>query len=163
MENDDLQQENGIDLLSRPGDDAVEIEPPDIEPDPVIPIYPDDNDTDNNYSYYESIWEGQQIDEAIRVILGGEIEGARDSAVQAAQDAEDSAQSASESAQAAQDASVKTPYIGNDGNWMVYNAETKSYQNSNIKATGSQGPAGVDGKTPTLSIDSNGHLIATYN
>lgn len=27
---------------------------------------------------------------------------------------------------------------------------------------GPQGPAGADGKTPTFSINSNGHLIATY-
>ena len=29
-------------------------------------------------------------------------------------------------------------------------------------ATGPQGPAGADGKTPTFSINSEGHLIATY-
>lgn len=101
MENDDLQQENSINPLVIEDDGPIEIEPPDIEPDPVIPIYPDDDDTDNNYSYYQSIWEGQQIDAAIEIILGGEIEGARDSAVQAAQQAESSKNQAASSAQSA--------------------------------------------------------------
>lgn len=88
MGNDDLEQEN-ISPLVIEDDGPIEIEPPDIDPDqPVVPVYPDDDDTTDNYSYYESVWEGQQIDEAIGVILGGEIESARDSAVQAAQQAE---------------------------------------------------------------------------
>lgn len=89
MGKNDFEQENSVDLLAHiEDDDPIEIIPPDIEPDPVIPIYPDDDDTTDNYSYYESIWEGQQIDDAIAVILGGEIEGAKDSAKQSAQQAE---------------------------------------------------------------------------
>ncbi len=49
---------------------------------------------------------------------------------------------ASEKAEAAVN---KAPYIGSNGHWFVYNAETGSYQDTEIQAQGETGPAGPQG------------------
>lgn len=67
-----------------------------------------------------------------------------------------------------------TPTIGANGNWFLGSTDTgKPARGATgakgdtgaagaAGATGPQGPAGADGKTPTFSIDENGHLIATF-
>ncbi|MBQ7082135.1 MAG: hypothetical protein IJM93_01150 [Oscillospiraceae bacterium] len=63
----------------------------------------------------------------------------------AAEEAASAAKSANEDAQAAQKASARSPYIGEDGYWYVFDGESGMYQKSDIAAAGPAGPAGPKG------------------
>lgn len=86
--------------------------------------------------------------------------GSAESAAESANLANESKTAAAESARVAQESMeqttaivVKTPYIGDNGNWYVYNYDTKAYADSGIRATGpqgQQGPQGETGDTATL-------------
>lgn len=126
-----------------------------------------------NTSYQSSLM-GEEIDNALGQILDGTIE----QSVKAAQSAADRAE----------DAAIKTPHIGENNTWMVWDFEIGKYVDSNVSAVGEQGepgPAGLPGsngeKGPpgppgqdgvvvdvgisefSLSINEEGHLIATIN
>lgn len=80
--------------------------------------------------------------------------GSAESAAESANLAQKSETAAAESARVAQESMeqttaivVKTPYIGDNGNWYVYNYDTKAYVDSGIRATGPQGKQGIQGKT----------------
>ena len=80
--------------------------------------------------------------------------GSAESAAESANSAQESKTAAAESAKVAQEAMeqttsivVKTPYIGDNGNWYVYNYDTKAYADSGIRATGPQGQQGPQGET----------------
>lgn len=123
-----------------------------------------------------------------------EAKTAKDSA-ETAQAAAETAQRAAETAlagarQSAQDASdtltlnrqvaVRTPYVGTNGNWYVWNNNTSSYEDSGTKAQGEQGiqgiqgiqgeqgPRGIDGVavqaegTFAFNVNEEGHLILSY-
>lgn len=64
--------------------------------------------------------------------------------------------------------SVKAPYIGENGNWFVWDAESKAFVDTGVRAIGSEGPqgekgekgdtgaqgeAGADGYTPQKGVD----------
>lgn len=122
-------------------------------------------------SAYQSYHTGEQFDEVADKILDGTIE-------QAVEDAQAAADRAEEAA-------VKTPYIGENNTWMVWDFEAGKYVDSNISALGEvgpvgpvglpgpQGPEGPPGQNGvvfdvgigefTLSINEDGHLIATIN
>lgn len=51
---------------------------------------------------------------------------------------------------------------GDTGEKGATGAQGPAGKDGAIGATGAQGPAGADGKTPTFTIDANGHLIATF-
>ena len=82
----------------------------------------------------------------------------------AAEEAASAAKSANEDAQAAQESASRSPYIGEDGFWYVFDGESGMYQKSDIAAVGPAGPAGpkgdpggvltVNGQTP----DSSGNV-----
>lgn len=75
---------------------------------------------------------------------------------------------------------VRTPYVGTNGNWYVWNNNTTSYEDSGTKAQGDQGIQGVKGEKGeqgdqglngvavaaegvfAFNIDENGHLILSY-
>ena len=70
------------------------------------------------------------------------------------------------------DLGVVIPSIGTNGNWYVGTTDLGKPSRGAQGAKGDtgaqgeqgiQGPAGKDGITPDLSIDENGHLIATYD
>lgn len=71
--------------------------------------------------------------------------------------ASDSANDASLAADRAESAVVKTPYIGNNNHWYVYDFSQEQYVDTGVKATGDagapgqQGDPGVDGITPTIN------------
>lgn len=80
--------------------------------------------------------------------------GSAGSAAESANSAQESKTAAAESARVAQEAVeqttaivVRTPYIGDNGNWYVYNYDTKAYADSGIRATGPQGTQGPQGET----------------
>ncbi len=79
---------------------------------------------------------------------------AKTEAQTAAEDARTLATAAAESAVAAEEAkaaaefaAVKTPYVGDNGNWMVWDQDTGEFVDSGEKAEGPQGPQGDPGKT----------------
>lgn len=123
---------------------------------------------------YQSAYTGQQIDAAIEEILNGKIESY--------------ATRAEDAANKAEEASVKTPYINENGDWMIWDNETGAYKNSGVQSRGDIGPVGPPGlpgsngeKGPpgppgqdgvvvevgisefSLSINEEGNLIATIN
>ena len=63
----------------------------------------------------------------------------------AAEEAASAAKSANEDAQAAQESASRSPYIGEDGFWYVFDGESGMYQKSDIAAAGPAGPAGPKG------------------
>lgn len=78
----------------------------------------------------------------------------KDTAVAKANEAAASATSASESAaaaaasaEAAADASVKTPYIGSNGNWLVWDDTRSEYVDSGRPSRGAKGDTGETGPT----------------
>ena len=80
--------------------------------------------------------------------------GSAGSAAESAKLANESKTAAAESARVAREAMeqttatvVKTPYIGDNGNWYVYNYDQKAYADSGIRATGPQGQRGSKGET----------------
>lgn len=118
--------------------------------------------TNNSPQYYDSEYYGEQIDEAVGQILSGEIE--------------DYATRAEDAAEKAESATVHTPYINENANWMVWSTSTEKYVDSgksskgtkgDTGATGPQGPPGVVVDVGvgqfTLHINDEGHLIATIN
>ena len=62
-----------------------------------------------------------------------------------AKNADNAAAAAKEAAQEAADTATKSPYIGDNGNWFVYDAVQKVYVDTGIKAQGSQGQVGPQG------------------
>lgn len=143
--------------------------PPDISGDEVAPIGPTEEDPE--LISYQSVWEGEQIDAAVGAIVNGDISNAANRAEAAANRAEEAA--------------VKAPYIGDNNTWMVWDFFAGAYIDSNISAIGETGPKGEKGETGsvgppgppgengfvvdvgvgefTLSINDEGHLIATIN
>lgn len=115
--------------------------------------------TNNSPQYYESEYYGEQVDEAVGKILSGEIE--------------DYATRAEQAAEKAETATVKTPYIATNKNWMTWDFSQSKYVDSGSSsvgqtgATGPQGPPGVVVDVGvsqfTLHINDEGHLIATIN
>lgn len=125
------------------------------------------------------------IDEAVNAKLE-QAEGAADAA-EAAQAAAEAAKNEAETAaaaskQSAEDSSslltqnqellnqnkeiaVKTPYIGTNGNWFVWNNTTGVFEDSGIQAQGERGNNGVAVEADGIyafNIDENGHLILSY-
>lgn len=78
-------------------------------------------------------------------------------------EASSSATSAGNAADRAEAAVVQEPYIGNNGNWFVYDFTTQQYVDTNVDATG---PAGQTGPTGNgiVSITKTGTsgLVDTY-
>lgn len=62
-----------------------------------------------------------------------------------AEDAEQSAKTASEILEKTEEISVSTPYIGENGNWFIYDAEKGGYIDSGSRAKGDQGIQGEKG------------------
>lgn len=116
----------------------------------------------------------EQANDALGRIINGDIDDAADRAEAAADRAEEVA--------------VKTPYIGENNTWMVWDFNTVEYVDSGISALGKPGetgpvgpvgpvgaigppgPPGQDGVVVdvgisefSLSINEEGHLIATIN
>ena len=42
--------------------------------------------------------------------------------------------------------SMKEPYVGDNGNWYVWDVESKSYRDTEVRAQGPEGPQGPPGK-----------------
>ena len=83
----------------------------------------------------------------------------KNAAAGSAQAAKGSQDAAAGSAQAAQEAleknqaiSVSTPYIGGNGNWYVYDADTAAYKDSGVKAQGPKGDAGTGNVSSVCGI-----------
>lgn len=91
-------------------------------------------------NYYKSVYTGEQIDASLGRIVNGELDRAVD-------DAQKSAQEAAASAEAAEAVAVRTPYVGDNGNWVVWDLATKAYKDSGIPARGASGPQGIKGDT----------------
>lgn len=91
-------------------------------------------------AYYKSAYTGEQIDGSLGRIISGEID-------QAVSDAQKSAQEAAASAEAAEAVAVRTPYVGDNGNWMVWDLDAKVYKDSNVPARGATGAKGDKGDT----------------
>lgn len=126
-----------IQLLSA-NEETPEVPPGGGAGDIVNPIVPDGS---NDEPYYQSIWEGQEIDSAVGKILDGEISDARNEAVLAASNAAQSADEASQSADEAESsANTAKQYSGKppkpqDGTWWIWNATTQQYVDSGISST----------------------------
>ena len=45
------------------------------------------------------------------------------------------------------------PYIGDNGNWYIYDVETRQYKDSGTAASGKDGAKGADGHTPEKGVD----------
>lgn len=90
-------------------------------------------------------------------------------------------EAAAEAAQEAEEWGSHSPYIGQNGNWYIYNTTTQQFEDSGVEAqgpqgeTGPQGPQGVQGETgpqgPTgatgngivsISKTSTSGLVDTY-
>ena len=80
-----------------------------------------------------------------------------------ASDAQRSASAASASADAAAAIAVRTPYIGANGNWFVWDAEENDFVDSGEKAQGDKGDTGNTGATPTISMTATTDAIASPN
>lgn len=91
-------------------------------------------------NYYKSVYTGEQIDASLGRIVNGELDRAVD-------DAQKSAMEAAASAEAAEAVAVRTPYVGDNGNWVVWDLATKAYKDSGIPARGAIGPQGIKGDT----------------
>ena len=94
-------------------------------------------------TYYKSAYTGEQIDDSLGRIISGEID-------QAVSDAQKSAQDAAASADAAEAVAVRTPYVGANGNWMVWDLAARVFIDSGVPArgaTGATGPQGAKGET----------------
>lgn len=96
--------------------------------------------------------------------------GYKDTAVDAASDAqgyatdaERYASAASASADAAAAVAVRTPYVGANGNWYVWDAEENDFVDSGEKAQGDKGDTGNTGATPTISMTATTDAIASPN
>lgn len=96
--------------------------------------------------------------------------GYKDTAVDAASDAqgyatdaERYASAASASADAAAAVAVRTPYVGENGNWYVWDAEENDFVDSGEKAKGDKGDTGNTGATPTISMTATTDAIASPN
>lgn len=110
--------------------------------------------------FYESIWEGKQIDNTVGKIINGDIDDAADQAKKSASAAAASAVAANKSdvnaavsasnalehANRAEAVSVSTPYISENDTWMVFDKSTGAYIDTGIKAEGKQGPTGEKGE-----------------
>lgn len=73
-------------------------------------------------------------------------------------------------ADAAQEATRHTPYVGDNGNWMVWSAEQRGYQDTGVKAQGPIGPQGIPGVMTELgrgmfamAVSEDGHLLVAVN
>lgn len=113
------------------------------------------------------------------------------SAQEAAQTARTGAESALASAKVSEqnssdiltrnkEVAVRTPYVGTNGNWFVWNNNTESYEDSGTKAQGDKGeqgiqgergetgPRGIDGVAVqaegmwAFNVNEEGHLILNY-
>lgn len=51
-----------------------------------------------------------------------------------------------------------SPYIGDNGNWYVWDSGTSAYKDSNIKAEGVNGEPGKDGITPHIGKNGNWYI-----
>lgn len=114
---------------------------------------------------YQSVLTGPQVDAGLTKLVDGTLEQAVENAQEAAEKAES--------------ATVHTPYINENGNWMVWNTSTGKYVDSGKSSKGSKGDKGATGATGpqgppgvvfdvgvnqfTLHINDEGHLIATIN
>lgn len=89
-------------------------------------------------AYYKSAYTGEQIDGSLGRIISGEID-------QAVSDAQKSAREAAASAEAAEAVAVRTPYVGDNGNWMVWDLAARAFKDSGVPARGATGAAGPQG------------------
>lgn len=72
------------------------------------------------------------------------------------------AQTAQAAAQTAQNASVRTPYVGNNNHWFVFDAETNTYVDSGVNSVGATGPAAtLISSTVQYKTSSSGTTIPT--
>lgn len=106
---------------------------------------------------------GAELKEVLEKIRSGEIEEDMERAEVAANKAEE--------------ATVNTPYIGDNNTWMVWDFEAGEYVDTDISALGQVGPPGDVGPVGpqgppgvnvgvgnfSLAINDEGHLIATIN
>lgn len=150
--------------------------------------------------YYQSVHTGQEIDAGITTILNGDIEkwveqarGYAVSAQNSADKALEQANLAKSQADRAESWAKRSPYIGTNGNWYVWDANDGGFKDSNTHAQGErgeqgtvgprgprgpqgvqgpvgpEGPRGESGVTApvsgwfTLSGDADGNLWAYYN
>jgi len=90
-------------------------------------------------TYYKSAYTGEQIDDSLGRIISGEID-------QAVSDAQKSAQDAAASADAAEAVAVRTPYVGANGNWMVWDLAARVFIDSGVPARGATGATGPQGE-----------------
>lgn len=56
----------------------------------------------------------------------------------------------------------KSPYVGTNGNWFEYNAETGAYEDTGIAAQGEKGEKGDNGKSPSSPYRGTYSASATY-
>lgn len=107
-------------------------------------------------------------------------ETAKAGAETAAAGARQSATDASNILERNKEVAVRTPYVGTNGNWFVWNNNTSAYEDSGTKAQGIQGvqgekgdkgdkgDRGIDGVAVAadghfaFNINAEGHLIVSY-
>ena len=77
----------------------------------------------------------------------GSANGAASRAASSEANAKTSETNAKASADAAAEALTKAPYVGENGNWWVWNAATGAYQDTGVAATGPTGATGATGAT----------------
>lgn len=110
----------------------------------------------------------------------GAAENAQAAAENASTRASQSAQAASDTLTRNQQVAVRTPYVGTNGHWYVWNNNTGSYEDSGTKAQGETGPQGIQGETGpqgprgidgvavqaegmfAFNVNEEGHLILSY-
>ncbi len=51
------------------------------------------------------------------------------------------------------------PYIGDNGHWIVYNSETKEWEDTGVIAKGEKGDKGVPGNTPYIGEDGYWYVV----
>lgn len=98
-----------------------------------------------------------------------ETEGVVARAGQWADRAAQEAERAEEAAKKAAAATTHGPYVGENGNWMIWNG-SDGYYDSGVHATGGQGPKGdpgalvdVESGVFAMGVNEEGHLVLAVN
>lgn len=82
----------------------------------------------------------------------GKLAGAADAAASSASDADKSAKAAKEALNKTAEIAVSTPYIGANGNWIVWDAEKASYVDSGVRAVGNDANVTADNINKALGF-----------
>lgn len=95
----------------------------------------------------ESEGDGPVIDTENRIPSVEDVIAKLEEMDRAIQDAEEATEKANNAA--------KPPYVGDDGNWMVWDETENGFVNSGTKASGPEGERGPAGKPPYIGEDGN--------